>query len=56
MGPTSLWIAAADFTGDNQIDIAVVGSSSGKIALWILAGDGHGGFTTLQQLRKSSRA
>ncbi len=45
-GPNFAVIAAADFTGDNQIDIAVVGSSSGKIALWILAGDGHGGFTT----------
>ena len=32
-GPNFAVIAAAGFAGDNQIDIAVVGSSSGKIAL-----------------------
>lgn len=40
---SAIYAAVADFNGDNRLDLAVTGASTGKVV--ILIGDGTGGFT-----------
>lgn len=44
-GSNAAALVAADFTGDTQLDIVVVGSASDDA--WVYAGDGMGGFSFL---------
>jgi uncharacterized protein (TIGR03437 family) len=54
VGWSNTGIVVADFNGDGKLDIACVGATLGTAGIQIFLGDGHGGFTPMPPILKST--